>query len=100
MCDFFSDIFFEKVFSVPIFFSELDFFFGYSFDVKIHDLSIYEVFRAIPELLRGLIDRRVAGCRKKSVKILKITGSSYRVIGGPGAEKIFRGGLQASRSGR
>ena len=56
MCDFFSDTFFGKVFSVPIFFSELDFFSGYSFDVKIHDLSIYEVFRAIPELLRGLID--------------------------------------------
>ena len=95
---FFSKKFFR--FRKKIFFFGAGFFFGYSFDVKIHDLSIYEVFRAIPELLRGLIDRRVAGCRKKSVKILKITGSSYRVIGGPGAEKIFRGGLQASRSGR
>ena len=82
---FFSKKFFR--FRKKIIFFRSWIFFGYSFDVKIHDLSIYEVFRAIPELLRGLIDRRVAGCRKKSVKILKITGSSYRVIGGPGAGK-------------
>ena len=90
---FFFGHFFRKSFfgsEKKYFFSELDFFFGYSFDVKIHDLSIYEVFRAIPELLRGLIDRRVAGCRKKSVKILKITGSSCRVIGGPGWKIISR----------
>ena len=29
------------------------FFLGYSFDVKIRDLSIYEVFRAFPALLHG-----------------------------------------------
>ena len=54
MCDFFSVIFFRKHFAGPFFFSELIFFFGYSIDVKIHALSIYEVFRAIPALLPGV----------------------------------------------
>ena len=46
--NFFGPIFFQifwtrkKIF----FFSELRFFFGYSFDVKFSDLSIYDVFRA------------------------------------------------------
>ena len=35
------------------FFSELRNNFGYSFDAKLPELSIYDVFRAIPALLRG-----------------------------------------------
>ena len=48
----FSKIFWSEKFSnffelgKEIFFSELRFFFGYSFDVKFSDLSIYDVFRA------------------------------------------------------
>ena len=45
----FSVDFFSKIFSSSskkYFFSELRFFFGYSFDVKLSDLLIYDVFRA------------------------------------------------------
>ena len=47
---FFSNFFFdlEKINH----FSDLKLFLGYSFDVKFHDISIYEVSRAIPALLR------------------------------------------------
>ena len=43
----FSIFFFENFFgSKKYFLGELRFFFGYSFDVKLSDLSIYDVFRA------------------------------------------------------
>ena len=43
----------KKIELQKIFSSGLEFFFGYSFDVKICALSIYDVFRVIRALLRG-----------------------------------------------
>ena len=46
----------EKLFLIiekNILFFGSEIFFGHSFDVKIRDLSIGDVFRAIPALLRG-----------------------------------------------
>ena len=40
-----------------IFFSNLRFFLGYSFDLKLYEFSIYDVFRAIPTLLHNFWER-------------------------------------------
>ena len=61
---FFSEFFFEL--EKNILFFGVGFFFEYSFDAEFHGLSMYDMFRAILELLRALINRNVAGCRKKN----------------------------------
>ena len=69
-------VFFETFFSISKknIFSELEFFFEYSFDAEIHDLSIYEGPRVILELFSALIDRNVAGCRNTKSKTWKSPG--------------------------
>ena len=73
--DFFSKLFFDL---------EKKYFFGvgkkfeYSFEAEIHDLSIYEGPRVIPELLPALIDRNVAGCWNTKSKTWKSPGRAGR----------------------
>ena len=91
----FPDFFFRKFFSnfflfelQKNIFSELRFFFRYSFDVEIQALSIHDVFRTIPALLPSIQTALVTKCVSKLKHFDEIRWTGYMGSDSRGAHKI------------